>query len=111
MWLNLLSQLQIFRGILPAGKLGNIGGYCLLKMYFFVLFPVLIVSYPSPVKGGVDAKELFHLYIMLWIQDKRLAFLESCKLDKVWYFGYGIFFLISLLNYYSFLYAIMRQKR
>ncbi|KAG6472656.1 hypothetical protein ZIOFF_070131 [Zingiber officinale] len=36
-----------------------------------------------PVKGGVDAKELFHLYIILWIQDKRLALLESCKLDKV----------------------------
>ncbi|XP_072981230.1 uncharacterized protein [Typha angustifolia] len=36
----------------------------------------------SPVKGGVDAKELFHLYIILWIQDKRLALLESCKLDK-----------------------------
>ncbi|KAJ8551142.1 hypothetical protein K7X08_000512 [Anisodus acutangulus] len=37
----------------------------------------------KPVKGGVDAKELFHLYIILWIQDKRLALLESCKLDKV----------------------------
>lgn len=37
----------------------------------------------SPVKGGVDAKELFHLYIMVWIQDKRLSLLESCKLDKV----------------------------
>ncbi|KAG6472657.1 hypothetical protein ZIOFF_070132 [Zingiber officinale] len=36
-----------------------------------------------PVKGGVDAKELFHLYIILWIQDKRLALLESCKLDKI----------------------------
>ena len=45
----------------------------------------------SPVKGGVDAKELFHLYIMVWIQDKRLSLLESCKLDKVkcikpWYY-------------------------
>ncbi|XP_057845324.1 uncharacterized protein LOC131054738 isoform X2 [Cryptomeria japonica] len=37
----------------------------------------------SPVKGGVDAKELFHLYIVLWIQDRRLLLLESCKLDKV----------------------------
>ncbi|XP_071728759.1 uncharacterized protein [Rutidosis leptorrhynchoides] len=36
-----------------------------------------------PVKGGVDAKELFHLYIIIWIQDKRLSLLESCKLDKV----------------------------
>ena len=37
----------------------------------------------SPIKGGVDAKELFHLYIVVWIEDKRLALLESCKLDKV----------------------------
>ncbi|KAJ4845923.1 hypothetical protein Tsubulata_008403 [Turnera subulata] len=39
------------------------------------------------IKGGVDAKELFHLYIMLWIQDKRLSLLESCKLDKVKWSG------------------------
>ncbi|RZB65581.1 Serine/threonine-protein kinase RIPK [Glycine soja] len=32
--------------------------------------------------GGVDAKELFHLYILVWIQDKCLSLLESCKLDK-----------------------------
>ncbi|CAL5365202.1 unnamed protein product [Camellia sinensis] len=37
----------------------------------------------NPIKGGVDAKELFHLYITLWIQDKCLALLESCKVDKV----------------------------
>ncbi|XP_057973118.1 uncharacterized protein LOC131161393 isoform X2 [Malania oleifera] len=41
----------------------------------------------NPVKGGVDAKELFHLYIVLWIQDKRLSLLESCKLDKVKWSG------------------------
>lgn len=41
----------------------------------------------KPVKGGVDAKELFHLYIVLWIQDKRLSLLESCKLDKVKWSG------------------------
>lgn len=41
----------------------------------------------NPVKGGVDAKELFHLYIILWIQDKRLALLETCKLDKVKWSG------------------------
>lgn len=40
-----------------------------------------------PVKGGVDAKELFHLYIVLWIQDKRLSLLDSCKLDKVRWTG------------------------
>jgi hypothetical protein len=33
--------------------------------------------------GGVDAKELFHLYIVLWIQDKRLHLLDFCKFDKV----------------------------
>lgn len=36
----------------------------------------------SYIKGGVDAKELFHLYITIWIQDKRLALLELCKLDN-----------------------------
>lgn len=41
----------------------------------------------SPIKGGVDAKELFHLYIIIWIQDKRLSLLESCKLDKVKWSG------------------------
>ncbi|KAG0501977.1 hypothetical protein HPP92_002049 [Vanilla planifolia] len=41
----------------------------------------------SPVKGSVDAKELFHLYIVLWIQEKRLELLESCKLDKVKWSG------------------------
>ena len=37
----------------------------------------------SPIQAGVDAKELFHLYIMIWIQNRRLSLLESCKLDKV----------------------------
>ncbi|XP_024364609.1 uncharacterized protein [Physcomitrium patens] len=32
--------------------------------------------------GGVDAKELFHLYVVLWIQDKRLHLLDFCKFDK-----------------------------
>ncbi|KAI6687867.1 hypothetical protein NL676_024695 [Syzygium grande] len=41
----------------------------------------------SPVKGGIDAKELFHLYILVWIQDKRMLLLESCKLDKVKWSG------------------------
>ncbi|KAI3972579.1 hypothetical protein MKX01_019237 [Papaver californicum] len=41
----------------------------------------------NPVKGGVDAKELFHLYIILWVQDKRLSLLDSCKLDKVKWSG------------------------
>lgn len=37
----------------------------------------------NPVKGGVDAKELYHGYITIWIQEKRLALLELCKTDKV----------------------------
>ncbi|CAA0812514.1 Unknown protein [Striga hermonthica] len=37
----------------------------------------------SYIKGGVDAKELFQVYITLWIQDKRLGLLELCKPDRV----------------------------
>ncbi|KAF8411383.1 hypothetical protein HHK36_003932 [Tetracentron sinense] len=44
----------------------------------------------NPIKGGVDAKELFHLYIILWIQDKRLSLLESCKLDKILYLNIDV---------------------
>lgn len=55
---------------------------------FLFLFSIVIewyhVSFYSPIQGGVDAKELFHLYIMIWIQDRRLSLLESCKLDKVY---------------------------
>lgn len=36
----------------------------------------------SFVKGGVDAKELFHAYITRRIHDKHLELLESCKFDK-----------------------------
>lgn len=55
--------------------------------FYLVLFPLTYMihvnSFCRPVKGGVDAKELFHLYILIWIEDKRLTLLESCKLDKV----------------------------
>ncbi|CAI0421981.1 unnamed protein product [Linum tenue] len=37
----------------------------------------------SHIKGGVDAKELFHFYITIWIQDKRLTLLDMCRPDKV----------------------------
>ncbi|XP_073387826.1 uncharacterized protein [Physcomitrium patens] len=37
---------------------------------------------PDCWKGGVDAKALFHFYIVLWIQDKRLHLLDFCKFDK-----------------------------
>ncbi|PWZ22658.1 hypothetical protein Zm00014a_009860 [Zea mays] len=39
------------------------------------------------IKAGVDAKELFHLYIVLWIEDKRRMLLENCRLDKVKWSG------------------------
>lgn len=45
----------------------------LIQSFFFL----------SHVKNGVDAKELFHLYIMIWIQDKRMSLLETCKMDTV----------------------------
>ncbi|CAH9139344.1 unnamed protein product [Cuscuta epithymum] len=41
----------------------------------------------SPVKGGVDAKELFDLYINRWIYDKRQSLLDLCKLDKMKWSG------------------------
>ncbi|ERN19071.1 uncharacterized protein LOC18447445 isoform X1 [Amborella trichopoda] len=34
------------------------------------------------VAGGVDSKNLFHSYIMLWIMDKKNHLLEQCKADK-----------------------------
>ncbi|XVF59087.1 hypothetical protein PTKIN_Ptkin07bG0246700 [Pterospermum kingtungense] len=37
----------------------------------------------NPVKGGVDAKELFHSYITCWIEEKRHRLLDLCKLDKM----------------------------
>ncbi|MCL7038782.1 hypothetical protein MKW94_003593, partial [Papaver nudicaule] len=39
------------------------------------------------VKGGVDAKELFHSHIISWIRDKRLSLLDACKFDKVKWSG------------------------
>ncbi|GMJ04019.1 hypothetical protein like AT4G24610 [Hibiscus trionum] len=37
----------------------------------------------KPIKGGIEAKELFHSYITCWIEEKRRSLLDSCKLDKV----------------------------
>ncbi|CAL9112687.1 unnamed protein product [Musa textilis] len=36
-----------------------------------------------PVHGGVVSKDLFHDYIMVWIQDTRLQLLDLCKTEKV----------------------------
>ncbi|MED6106296.1 hypothetical protein PIB30_003706 [Stylosanthes scabra] len=37
----------------------------------------------SPVQGGVDSRNLFHNYIMVWIQDMQLSLLDCCKSEKV----------------------------
>ncbi|KAL4333355.1 hypothetical protein GQ457_07G004150 [Hibiscus cannabinus] len=37
----------------------------------------------KPIKGGIEAKELFHSYITCWIEEKRHSLVDSCKLDKV----------------------------
>ncbi|KAL5207204.1 hypothetical protein ABZP36_031639 [Zizania latifolia] len=36
-----------------------------------------------PVHGGVVSRELFHGYIMVWIEDTRLQLLDNCKADKL----------------------------
>lgn len=36
-----------------------------------------------PVHGGVVSRELFHDYIMVWIEDTRLHLLDNCKAEKV----------------------------
>ncbi|KAK6157072.1 hypothetical protein DH2020_011320 [Rehmannia glutinosa] len=37
----------------------------------------------SPVQGGVDSRDLYHDYIMVWIQDLQLTLLDLCKAEKV----------------------------
>ncbi|KAK2378330.1 pesticidal crystal cry8Ba protein [Trifolium repens] len=37
----------------------------------------------SSVQGGVDSRNLFHNYIMVWIQDMQLGLLDLCKAEKV----------------------------
>ncbi|GAU17627.1 hypothetical protein TSUD_255020 [Trifolium subterraneum] len=37
----------------------------------------------SSVQGGVDSRNLFHNYIMVWIQDMQLSLLDLCKAEKV----------------------------
>ncbi|KAM3684561.1 hypothetical protein ACJW31_11G053000 [Castanea mollissima] len=37
----------------------------------------------SLVQGGVDSRNLFHNYIMVWVQDMQLNLLELCKAEKV----------------------------
>lgn len=93
---NLLLQQQTSKGILQAGTLSNY--FLLFLLHTGVsclslcdLYPLIVFF--SPVKGGVDAKEIFQDYINRWIQEKRLSLLESCKLDKV-----HLFFCSNLVN-------------
>ncbi|XAR56351.1 hypothetical protein NMG60_11036803 [Bertholletia excelsa] len=37
----------------------------------------------SPVQGGVDSRNLYHDYIIVWVQDMQLNLLELCKAEKV----------------------------
>lgn len=78
--------------IFPAGTLGR--SFKLFDFFFVNCFDWFHVSFYSPIQGGVDAKELFHLYIMIWIQDRRLSLLESCKLDKVYIYGFSVCYLL-----------------
>lgn len=62
--------------------------FIFLKIFMFVTLLsdlVLKEDFFSPIKGGIDAKELFNSYISLWIQDKCRDLLELCKLDKVYH--------------------------
>ncbi|PIA58301.1 hypothetical protein AQUCO_00500317v1 [Aquilegia coerulea] len=36
-----------------------------------------------PVKEGVDSRNLFHNYIMVWVEDRQLYLLDLCKTEKV----------------------------
>ncbi|XP_021776496.1 uncharacterized protein LOC110740316 [Chenopodium quinoa] len=36
----------------------------------------------SPIQGGVDCKDLFHNYIMVWVQEMQLEMLDLCKAEK-----------------------------
>ncbi|KAJ0988181.1 hypothetical protein J5N97_006537 [Dioscorea zingiberensis] len=36
-----------------------------------------------PVLGGVASRDLFHDYIMVWIQDTQLGLMNLCKMEKI----------------------------
>jgi len=44
---------------------------------------LIICTCYSTVQGGVDWRELFHDYIMVWVQEMQLGFLDLCKAEKV----------------------------
>ncbi|KAK3010058.1 hypothetical protein RJ639_012648 [Escallonia herrerae] len=35
------------------------------------------------VQGGVDSRDLYHNYVMVWVQDMQLNLLDICKAEKV----------------------------
>ncbi|CAO2813042.1 unnamed protein product [Amaranthus hypochondriacus] len=41
----------------------------------------------SPIEGGVDSKDLFHNYIMVWVQEMQLELLDLCKAEKTPFVG------------------------
>jgi hypothetical protein len=88
--LHLLFQIWLllpltFKRILLAGISGKKTAFnqiLFLTVSYGIYVPHIWILC-SPIKSGVDAKELFHLYIVLWIEDKRRMLLENCRLDKV----------------------------
>ncbi|KAM7492448.1 hypothetical protein LguiA_035369 [Lonicera macranthoides] len=42
-----------------------------------------LMSCTRPVQGGVDSRNLYHDYIMVWVQDMQFKLLEFCKAEKV----------------------------
>lgn len=55
----------------------NINSWQVRKFILFCLYKF------RPVHGGVVSRELFHDYIMVWIEDTRLHLLDNCKAEKV----------------------------
>lgn len=37
----------------------------------------------SVPQGGVESRNLYHNYIMVWVQDMQLCLLDLCKAEKV----------------------------
>jgi hypothetical protein len=56
---------------------------CLRPMSIHVFVVHYVSISHNPIKARVDAKELFHLYIVLWIEDKCRMLLGNCRLNKV----------------------------
>lgn len=53
-----------------------------IALLLFFLPKVFLVLF-SAVPGGVDSRNLYHNYIMVWVQDMQLNLLDYCKAEKV----------------------------